>query len=70
MTDPIAHLDEAPKHIIDVVSILTVVGTLVDMLPSFAAFLTVVWTLIRIYETNTVQRILGKTGGRRIDDEK
>ena len=70
MTDPIAHLDEATKHIIDVVSILTVVGTLVDMLPSFAAFLTVLWTLIRIYETETVQRILGKTGGRRIDDEK
>jgi hypothetical protein len=70
MNDPIAHLDEATKHIIDVVSILTVVGTLVDMLPSFAAFLTVLWTLIRIYETDTVQRILGKTGGRRIDDEK
>ena len=68
MSDPIAHLDEATKHIIDVVSVLTVVGTLVDMLPSFAAFLTVVWTLIRIYETDTVQRILGKTGGRRIDD--
>lgn len=68
MNDPITHLDEATKHIIDVVSVLTVVGTLVDMLPSFAAFLTVLWTLIRIYETDTVQRILGKTGGRRIDD--
>ena len=68
MEDPIAHLSEATKHIVDVVSVLTVVGTLVDMLPSFAAFLTVLWTLIRIYETDTVQRILGKTGGRRIDD--
>jgi len=68
MSDPISHLDEATKHVIDVVSMVTVVGTLVDMLPSFAAFLSVLWTLIRIYETDTVQRILGKTGGRRIDD--
>jgi len=68
MSDPISHLDEATKHVIDVVSMVTVVGTLIDMLPSFAAFLSVLWTLIRIYETDTVQRILGKTGGRRIDD--
>jgi hypothetical protein len=30
------------------------------MLPSIAALFTIVWTGIRIYETDTVQRLLGK----------
>ena len=43
------------KHAVDALSIVTVLGTLVDMLPSIAALFTIVWTAIRIYETNTVQ---------------
>jgi chromate transport protein ChrA len=35
-------------------------ATLVSWLPSIAALLTIVWTLIRIYETETVQAMLGK----------
>lgn len=50
------------KTVLDGLSVLTVLGTLVDMLPALAAGLSVVWTLIRIYETNTVQRWLGKGG--------
>ena len=53
---------ETFKHILDALSVITVVGALVDMLPSIAALFTIVWTGIRIYETNTVQRWLGKTG--------
>ncbi|CAB4169469.1 hypothetical protein UFOVP1302_16 [uncultured Caudovirales phage] len=49
---------EAAKHVVDVFSIGTVIGTLADILPSVAAIFTVVWTSIRIYETETVQRIL------------
>lgn len=60
MRDPFEHLDEASKHIIDVFSLVTVLGTLVDMLPSIAAIFTIVWTAIRIYETKTVKRWLGK----------
>jgi hypothetical protein len=61
MKDPFMNMDEASKHIIDFASVLTVLGTLADMLPAIAAIFTIVWTAIRIYETKTVQRWLGKT---------
>jgi len=51
---------ETGKAILDALSVLTVVGTLVDMLPSIAAVFTIVWTGIRIWETDTVQRMIGK----------
>jgi hypothetical protein len=51
---------ETAKHVIDALSILTVIGTLVDMLPSIAALISIVWSGIRIYETKTVQGWLGK----------
>jgi hypothetical protein len=60
MRDPFNQMDEAVKHIVDALSIATVLGTLVDMLPSIAALFTIVWTAIRIYETETVQGWLGK----------
>jgi hypothetical protein len=46
---------ETTKHVVDALSVVTVLGTLVDMLPSIAALFTIVWTAIRIYETDTVQ---------------
>ena len=39
------------KQTIDALSMVTVVGTLVDVLPALAAIFTIVWTAIRIYET-------------------
>jgi len=60
MKDPFNHLDEATKHIVDALSVATVLGTLIDMLPSVAALFTIVWTAIRIYETKTVQGLLGR----------
>jgi uncharacterized protein YaaW (UPF0174 family) len=56
---------ETTKQTIDAISIFTVVGTLSDLLPPIAAAITIVWTCIRIYETDTVQGLLGK---RRDDD--
>jgi hypothetical protein len=53
------HHDTA-KHVVDALSVVTVLGTLVDMLPSIAALFTIVWTAIRIYETDTVQFMLRK----------
>lgn len=53
---------ETVKHVVDALSLLTVVGTLVDMLPSIAAVFTIVWTGIRIWETETVQNMLGRGG--------
>ncbi len=53
---------ETAKHVVDALSIMTVVGTLVEMLPSVAAIFTIVWTGIRIWETDTVQNIFGRKG--------
>ena len=61
MKDPFFNMDEASKHILDFASVVTVLGTLADMLPAIAAVFTIVWTGIRIYETKTVQGWLGKS---------
>jgi hypothetical protein len=50
------------KHIMDGVSVVTAVGTIINMLPAVAAIFTIVWTGIRIYESQTVQKLLGKKG--------
>ena len=60
MKDPFSHLSESFKHFVDGLSVVTVLGTLVDMLPSIAALFTIIWTAIRIYETDTVQSLLGR----------
>ena len=51
---------EATKHAIDALSFVTVLGTIVNILPAVAAIFTIIWTAIRIYETETVQSWLGK----------
>ena len=56
--DPVEHVNDAVKYIIDALSLATVVGTLMDALPSIAALFTIIWTAIRIYETKTVQTLL------------
>ena len=55
------HLTDATKHIIDTASIATAIGTLMQLLPAIAALFTIIWTTIRIYETKTIQKLLGKT---------
>lgn len=48
------------KHIFDAFSISAVIGTIIGMLPAIAALLSIIWTIIRIYETKTVQRFISK----------
>ena len=60
------NVDEQAKHIVDALSLGTVIGTLAGLLPSIAAIFTIVWTVIRIYETDTIQRLLGK---KKSDDQ-
>ena len=60
MRDIFRDLSDNSKHLLDLASVATVLGTLADMLPSIAALFTIIWTSIRIYETDTVQRLLGK----------
>jgi len=51
---------ETLKHMIDGASILTVIGTLVEFLPAVSAILTIVWVAIRIWETDTVQKLVNR----------
>ncbi len=50
--------NETAKHVVDAISVATVIGTLAQVLPAIAAIFTIIWTAIRIYETKTVQSIL------------
>ena len=54
------HNQETLKHIIDGASILTVIGTLVEFLPAVSAVLSIVWVAIRIYETETMKKLLNR----------
>jgi hypothetical protein len=54
------HLNESTKTLLDGLSVVTVLGALVDVLPAVAALFTIIWTGIRIYETATVQNMFGK----------
>ncbi len=48
------------KHLFDGLSIGTVLATIAGWLPAVAALLSIIWTLIRLYETKTIQRWLNK----------
>lgn len=56
---------ETSKHLVDAVSLMTVAGTLTDMLPAIAALFSIVWSAIRIWETDTVK---GWTGRQSSDE--
>lgn len=47
------------KHTTDAGALVITVGSLVEVLPALASLLSIAWMLIRIYETKTVQRLLG-----------
>jgi hypothetical protein len=53
-------VSDSTKHVVDALSIATVLGTLVEFLPSIAALFTIIWTGIRIWETDTVKRLFGR----------
>jgi hypothetical protein len=53
-------MEPSLKHGLDAVAIGTVVATIAGWLPAVAAALSIIWTLIRIFETKTVQRLLGR----------
>ena len=52
--------EQAVKAAGDVVSLSVVVDTLANWLPAVAALISIIWGAIRIYETDTVQRMLRK----------
>lgn len=48
------------KHVLDGISVVTAVGTITKMIPAVAGIFTIMWTGIRIYESDTVQKLLGR----------
>ena len=53
-------MDETTKTMVDAASVATMLGTLGSILPPLAALFTIIWTGIRIYETETVQNLVKK----------
>lgn len=62
-------IDTPEKLIIDALSVVTVAGALIDMLPAVAAVFTIVWTAIRIYETETIQKLVKRKKPHDSDEE-
>ena len=60
MASPVHSVMETMKPAGDILSIGVVLATLASWLPAIAALFTIIWTVIRIYETQTVQGLLGK----------
>lgn len=52
--------DDGMKEVVDTISVATGVGALAGLLPAVAALFTIVWTGIRIWETETVKRMRGQ----------
>lgn len=60
MIQSIQQMPEGTKYVGDAITAAAVLGTLVGYLPPLAAAATLVWTCIRIWETDTVQKIIIK----------
>ena len=53
-------MDETAKNVVDAASVATMLGTIGSLLPPVAALFTIVWTGIRIWETDTAQSFVKK----------
>lgn len=60
MPSPVHDAIEGMKPAGDILSIGVAFATLVSWLPSIAALLTIIWTSIRIMETETVRSLLAR----------
>ena len=60
-------MDESTKDILDVAAGSTAVLTMAAWLPPIASLLTIAWLGIRIYESDTVQRIVH--GKKKLDKQ-
>ena len=51
---------ESTKEVLDIAAASTAVMSMAAWLPPTASILTIIWLGIRIYESDTVQSILGR----------
>lgn len=56
-------MDESTKTLVDWAAFGNTIAVLAGWLPAVAGAVTIVWTLLRIYESNTVQKLLGRHRG-------
>lgn len=54
--------NEPTANVIDVGAITIWIASLSQVLPSIAALLSIIWFVIRIIESETVQQMLGRAG--------
>lgn len=52
-------MEEQDKIIFDGIAGSVTLGAFFQVLPSLTAFFSLIWVVIRIYETDTVQGLLG-----------
>ena len=50
-------MQEETKAVVDVLAIGGTLGTVAGVLPPLAALITIIWTCLRIWETDTVQNL-------------
>ena len=60
-----SYISESLKHTLDLISFTTIVGTMTAILPPLAALISIVWGLMRIYETWTGKTIADRRKERR-----
>ena len=53
-------MQEEAKVAVDALAVTTTVSTLMGWLPAVAAALSIIWTVIRIFETETIQNLIHK----------
>lgn len=53
-------MEDHVKTVIDIGAGTTAIATIAGWLPAVSALFTIVWIGIRIFESRTVQRLLGK----------
>lgn len=64
MKDYFDALPAGLKHAIDLTSFVALLGSLMSVLPALASLLTIIWTVIRIFETPTVQAFIASRRAR------
>jgi len=57
------------KTVADAAAVVTTVGTMMEFLPALASIFTIVWLGIRIWESPTVQGLIGKVRKKDASDE-
>jgi len=56
------------KTVADAAAVVTTVGTMMEFLPALASVFTIIWLGIRIWESPTVQNLVGKV--RKKDEQE